>query len=98
MVMVRGKSAGGRFCLRNEGTKVWPERTIVGWTGMTAATAISMCLPPTAFFASITDPWPHRLLVSCGCCGVLAGAPECLWHGCSFAGGLNESAKHNDPH
>jgi hypothetical protein len=96
--MVRGKVSAGRFCRRNEGTKVLMERTIVGGIGMTATTAISTCLPPTAFFASISDPWPHRLLVSCGCCGVRSGAPECLWHGCSFAGGLNESAKHNDPH
>jgi len=75
---VRGKSSDRRFSLLNGGTKVSEERMIVDGTGMTAATAISICFPSIALFASISDPWPHRLLVSCDWCGVLAGGFECL--------------------
>ena len=51
---------------------------IVDGTGITAAKIISICFPSIALFASISDPWPHRLPVSCDWCGLLAGGFECL--------------------
>ena len=68
------------------------------------------CFPSALALASITDPWPQRLLLSCECpvlpCPVLpAGSSACLWHGGStLAGALwllaeaNQSARHNAPH